>query len=83
MTNQMKSDEVIDFLKSWGLDAEDDDAFISKSVYRKMLAKAADIGGDKLQSFCGAIIDTTDEDFYINVTTWEEVSSAWKAWLFL
>lgn len=79
MTNQMKSDEVIDFLKSWGLDAEDDDAFVSKSVYLKMLKEAENVGGDKLQSFCVAIIDATDEEFYINVTTWEEVSDAWRA----
>jgi hypothetical protein len=75
----MQSNEVIDFLRSWGLDAEDDDASISESVYRKMLAEAANVGKDKLQSFCEAMIDATDGDFYINVTTWQEVSEAWKA----
>lgn len=74
----MSASKVIDFLKSWGLDAEDDNASLSSSTYSKMIDEASKVGGKALCSFLASIVDATDGEFYINVTTWEEVTEAWE-----
>jgi hypothetical protein len=73
----MNASQVIRFFQSWGLDAEDDGASVSPKVYAKLLNEAQRVGGNELLTLCASLIDATDNEFYLNVTTWDEVAQAW------
>lgn len=69
----MKSEQIIRFFKSHGLDAEDDNASITSTQYNQMLDDALTLGGVKLKNLCVDVIDATDGEFYVSYTTWEEI----------
>jgi hypothetical protein len=73
----LNSQEVISFFKSWGLDAEDDNASIPGEVYNRMVQEASKVGGMSLRVICTRLIDAVDDEFYLSTDSWEEVTTAY------
>lgn len=80
--DNLTSDNVKEFLESWGLHFDtptgDSSDIPYPWVYVRMKDDALKIGGDKLSKFVSRITDTTDSCTYLTPTSWEEVSAAWE-----
>ena len=58
---------IIEFFKSWGLEAEEDYTEIPVAVYHRMYEDAGKVGGLKFQLACNTFVDRVDNYCYLDV----------------
>lgn len=79
----MISQQVQDFLTSWGLHFDTPDGESTNipypQIYDRMQEDAGHEGGLKLKRFISSITDTTDGQTYLTVVDWNEMTDAWFA----
>ena len=69
---------IKEYLKSWGLDCEDENSSISLEVYDRMYEDSFLIGGNKLQLFIMVMIDSVDDEFYLKLDSWKDIEYQWN-----
>lgn len=53
---------------------------INSRCYQKMLGEGNNLYGNVFSKFCSAMINATDDAFYLRAGTWEELRKSFNYW---